>query len=221
MVAHAHGSSLRIDELNSVSCGGKRGVSDTFASALWILDTLFQFVHAGIDGVNIHTFAHAIYEPFAFSRAGGRWHADVKPLYYGLLAFARAAPVGSRLLPTFISPQPRLRVWATRSPDGTVSLLLIDEGRRGLTVAALPPGPVQGASAQTLQAPRLGAKADVTLGGQSVAPETTTGQLSGPLTSAALPAAIHGRYLIRVAPASATLVTFATRPADLTVSGGY
>ena len=26
---------LRVDELNGISCGGYRGVSDTFASALW------------------------------------------------------------------------------------------------------------------------------------------------------------------------------------------
>ena len=33
---------LRVDELGSVNCGGTRGVSDTFASSLWALDTLFQ-----------------------------------------------------------------------------------------------------------------------------------------------------------------------------------
>jgi hypothetical protein len=207
-VAHAHGSSFRVDELNSVSCGGKRGVSDTFASALWVLDTLFQSVRAGIDGVNIHTFKRAIYEPFGFTRSAGLWHAQVKPLYYGLLAFARAAPPGSRLLPTSVLPQPNLRVWATRSPNGTVRLLVINVGRRGLTVAARAPGPVGRAFAQTLRAPRIGAKARVTLGGQSVAPETTTGQLTGTLTSVSVPVA-QGRYVIRVAPASATLVTLA------------
>ena len=64
--AHACGGiPLRADELNSVSCGGARGVSDTFASALWVLDTLFNLARVGVDGVNIHTFAGAIYEPFA------------------------------------------------------------------------------------------------------------------------------------------------------------
>ena len=41
--------------MNSVTCHGKTGVSDTFASALWILNTLFEMVHAGVDAVNIHT----------------------------------------------------------------------------------------------------------------------------------------------------------------------
>jgi hypothetical protein len=41
-IARAHGLSVRIDEMNSLSCGGQPGVSDSFASALWSLDALFQ-----------------------------------------------------------------------------------------------------------------------------------------------------------------------------------
>jgi len=40
-VAHAHHVPLRIDEINAISCGGERGVSDTYATALWSLDALF------------------------------------------------------------------------------------------------------------------------------------------------------------------------------------
>jgi hypothetical protein len=210
-VAHARGVSFRVDELNSVSCAGKRGVSDTFASALWSLDTLFQSVRAGVDGVNIHTFKTAVYEPFAFSRSAGRWHAQVKPLYYGLLTFARAAPPGSRLLPTFSPPRPDLRVWATRSPDGTVRLLLINvSARRALTVTPRAPGPVGTASLQRLRAPRMSARGGVTLGGQSYGASTTTGRLGGLPRSVSL-ASVGGRYVIRVGPASAALLTL-TRP---------
>ena len=34
-IAHQQGDTFRIDEMNSVACGGKAGVSDTFSSALW------------------------------------------------------------------------------------------------------------------------------------------------------------------------------------------
>ena len=57
--AHARGVQFRLDELNSVSCSGKRGVSDTFASALWMLDTLFNMASVGVDGVNIHSLPGA------------------------------------------------------------------------------------------------------------------------------------------------------------------
>jgi hypothetical protein len=207
-VAHVRGISFRVDELNSVSCAGKRGISDTFASALWSLDTLFQSVRAGVDGVNIHTFKDALYEPFGFRRSAGRWHAQVKPLYYGLLTFAWAAPPGSRLLPTSSPPHPDLRAWATRSPDGTVRLLLINVSRRrDVTVAPRAPGAVGTASLQRLRASRITARGGVTLGGQSFGATTTTGRLSGLPRSVSLES-VGGRYVVRVGPASAVLVTF-------------
>ena len=46
-------------ELNSVTCGGLRGVSDSFATALWAPDALFEMLRAGVDGVNIHVRAYA------------------------------------------------------------------------------------------------------------------------------------------------------------------
>ena len=54
-LAHAHGLPLRIGEMNSIACGGARGVSDTYASTLWSLDALFEMARVGVDGVNIHT----------------------------------------------------------------------------------------------------------------------------------------------------------------------
>jgi hypothetical protein len=37
-MAHAHHVAFRLDETNSVSCGGEGGVSNTFASSLWALE---------------------------------------------------------------------------------------------------------------------------------------------------------------------------------------
>ena len=55
-VAHAHHLPLRIGAMNTVSAGQAPGVADSFASALWILDALFNMARVGVDGVNIHTF---------------------------------------------------------------------------------------------------------------------------------------------------------------------
>ena len=63
-IAHAHHVPLRLDEINSISCGGERGVSDTYATALWSLDTLFALARAGVDGVNIHTPPQSINQMF-------------------------------------------------------------------------------------------------------------------------------------------------------------
>lgn len=42
--AHNAGVSLRVSEMNSVSCGGNEGVADSFATALWAPDALFELV---------------------------------------------------------------------------------------------------------------------------------------------------------------------------------
>ncbi len=70
-VAHRYGLPFRVDELNSVACGGKRGVSDTFASALWAVDSLFEMARVGVSGVNFHMFPGASYALFRF-RLGER-----------------------------------------------------------------------------------------------------------------------------------------------------
>lgn len=190
--AHRHGLLLRSDELNSVSCSGAHGVSDVFASALWAVDTLFHMARAGVDGVNIHTFPGAVYAPFAFTRAGGRWQAEVRPMYYGLALFARAAPPGSRLLSTTAGGVPStLRIWATRVRDGTVRVVLVNDSQRARVSAVvglpLPAGRV--ATVQRLLAPGAAARSSVRL------------------TRAAAVRATQGGYRLRLGPASAALLT--------------
>ena len=210
--AHARGIPLRADELNSVSCGGDRGVSDTFASSLWVLDTLFNMARVGVDGVNIQTFRNAFYEPFDVSEQAGRWSAAVRPLYYGLLMFAQAAPPGARLLPVAHQGPATLRVWSTRGPDGQVRVVLInDSRRRPVTVAVQLPATGAGAGSTTatgirLRAPRADATTGVTIGGQSFGVSTETGELSGATQSFTL-RALQGGFVVRLPPATATLLT--------------
>ncbi len=211
-VAHGHRIPFRVDELNSVSCGGAHGVSDTLASALWAVDTLFEMARVGVDGVNIHTFHKAVYEPFAVSDHGGRWSAQVRPLYYGLLMFTRAAPPGSRLLPTTARPGApgTLRLWCTRARDGRIRVVLINDAqRRPATVAVRPPGGARpGASATVihLRGPHAGATSGVTIGGQSFGTATGTGTLPGSARTVAV-RATQGSFVVSLPPASATLLS--------------
>src|ERR1700694_3840811 len=64
--AHSHHIPLRIDEMNSVTCGGQHGLSDTYASALWAVDALYEMARVGVDGVNIHTAPNGINQVFFF-----------------------------------------------------------------------------------------------------------------------------------------------------------
>ncbi len=58
--AHRAGLPFRMTELNSVTCGGRAGVSNTFATALWAPDALFGLMRVGVDGVNIHVRADTV-----------------------------------------------------------------------------------------------------------------------------------------------------------------
>ncbi len=206
-VAHSHGLTLRADELNSVSCGGKHGVSDTFASALWVLDTLFNMARVGVDGVNIHTFSEAVYEPFAFTHSRGGWRAHVEPMYYGMLMFARAAPTGSRLLPTYPASSQALRIWATRAPDGIVRVVVINDSPTGTLVLAVRPSRVTGAATlERLTAPALRSRTGVTIAGQSFGDATTTAELTRSYETTALQPIQH-RYVIELPPGSAALLS--------------
>jgi hypothetical protein len=207
--ARARGVAVRVDELNTVSCKGKLGVSNTFASALWVSDALFRMARAGVDGVNVHTLARASYAPFAFTRRDGRWLAEVRPLYYGLLLFGRAAPAGARLLSTRHPALGGLETWATRGPGGTVRVLIInDSPTRRLVLAVRAPRPAASAQLQRLRAPGLAATSGVTLAGQSYGALSATARLTGRRRLIELEP-VAGRFVLTLPAASAALLTLA------------
>lgn len=208
-VAHAHGLSARIDEFNTVSCSGKRGVSDTFASALWALDASFQMARVGADGVSVHTFPGGIYQPFRLRQVQGSWRAGVRPEYYGLMMFAQAAPAGSRLLRISGSSGAGLRTWATRAPDGQIHVVLINESLHRPRYAALRiPGRSRPAALERLQAPSVAAQAGVTLGGRSFGTQTRTGRLAGSARRYVV-VPVAGEYVLRLPASSAAMLTLA------------
>jgi len=206
--AHSQHAVLRIDEMNSVSCGRAPGVSNAFVSALWVLDAVFRMARIGVDGVNIHTYPNAPYELFTFTRQAGRWSGSVAPEYYGLEMFAQAAPAGAHLLNTS-GALGNVRSWATRAPDGTIHVVLInDYTAQSRTVDVRIAGARGAAALERLEAPGLHSLTGVTIGGQSFGSSTDTGLLSGPSTIASVEPA-HGTYVVRLPPASAAMLTLA------------
>jgi Glycosyl hydrolase family 79 C-terminal beta domain len=210
-LAHRHGALFRVDELNSVACKGKAGVSDTFASALWMLDTLFAMARSGVDGVNIHTLPEAVYKPFTFDHVGRQWVATVRPEYYALLMFTQAAPAGSRLLA--VSPSAAagadVRARAALTPGGLIHLVLINDSlTTDHVVVVQAPRRTRAAVLERLTAPSAGATDGVTLAGQSFGTQTTTGTLTGAFQAEHL-TPVNGHYEITLPAASAAMVSFA------------
>ena len=142
-LARKAGLSLRLTEVNSVTCGGRRGVSDTFATALWAPDALFELLRAGVQGVHLHARVESINRPFSFNQQG----LQTRPLLYGLLLFNRMLGWGARLVPVQMRTGSRalhLKVWVTRASatelEGTsfipnpLNVLLINKGRRSARI---------------------------------------------------------------------------------------
>jgi hypothetical protein len=206
-LAHRNGAQYRVDEMGSVTCNGRLGVSNTLASALWAMDALFTMAADGVDGVNLHSYPNSANGLFDFALAHGQWRASVHPLYYGALMFAQAAPARSRLLRVVSSSQGPLRAWATRAPDHRVRVLLINDSLTGSALAVVrtpaAPGP---AALERLRASSAYATSGLTLGGQAFG-ATTTGVLAPPVSQPVVP---HGgAYAVTLPPGSAALLTLA------------
>jgi hypothetical protein len=212
-MAHRAGRALRVDELNSVACRGKAGVSDTFASALWATDALFSLARAGVDGIDVHTLPNAAYELFQFSHTGGRWRGTVRPVYYGLQLFAQAAPAGSQLLQVARhGSDSGLSAWATRAPDHAIRVVLINKNQTHTRTVrvTVPGGSATATTVERMAAPSVASRGGVTLGGQTYGAETGSGRLPAPRVTTVT--AAGGEVTVSVPHGSAALVTFGAAP---------
>ena len=94
------GKPFRMTEGNSCFHGGKPGVSDTVASALWSADYMLQVAQAGYIGVNLHGGGNGLYTPIAGGLEEG---FSARPVYYGMLLAQRFA--GSSFVSSSLSAQ--------------------------------------------------------------------------------------------------------------------
>jgi hypothetical protein len=198
------GLPYRICEVNSFSGGGRPGVSDTMAGALWALDYMFTLASNGCSGVNMETGMNhrgfiSSYSPIGDDEQG---HYSAKPEYYGLLAFSLAGR-GELLTAEADANSAEIKAYATRPKEGTLVLTVINKGTGAsvLDVNVGSHGQARQASVIRLTGPALDAKAGISLGGAEVTPTGTWKQA----TSETLPVR-NGQLSIHMPPASAAIL---------------
>jgi Glycosyl hydrolase family 79 C-terminal beta domain len=208
-LARRAGDPVRLTELNSVTCGGRPGVSNAFATALWAPDALFELMRAGVSGVNIHVRARAVNAAFEINSAG----LDARPLLYGMLTFVRALGPGAELVPLNLGVSPALhfKAWGVSVRGGALHVLLIDKGQRPVDVSLRLPA-IGYATVERLLAPSASARSGVTLAGQYLGVD---GSWEGRTTAERLRPSADGSYSVAVPRYSAALVTLQLRSGAL------
>ncbi len=189
---------FRINEVNSFYGGGKPGVSDTFASALWCLDFMFQVASYGGEGVNMETDINQMawvshYSPIFRDTAG---KLIARPEYYGMLAFAMAGK-GDLVKLTTSYTEVNVSAYAARSTGGPLWVTIVNKDlSHQVAIEIVLPGGCSKAVAYRLAAPSIESRDQVTLAGTQVLAEGTWSPgpaekipVNGEVASLRLPAA--------------------------------
>jgi hypothetical protein len=197
------GLPFRLAETNSCYQGGKPGVSDTFASALWSADLMYQLALAGGIGINFHGGGYGWYTAIAGNPENG---FVARPSYYGMLLFAQAG--AGQLVESKLEPQeeaPLLTAYGLRSNTGVLKVAAFNKNLDRSVHLTIDAGiHVQRGSSQRLLAPRVDDTTDTTFGGSPVgASGAWSAARKETLTNE------NGATLIDLPPASAALITFA------------
>lgn len=94
--ARASNIPFHVGEGNSISCGGRDGISNVFGSALWALDTLLSVAKVGVSMWNFHGGpSSGFYSPIIFPNLPHNTVPEVRPLFYGMWMSSVATQNGS------------------------------------------------------------------------------------------------------------------------------
>jgi hypothetical protein len=169
--------SWRMDENNTCSGHGQQGVSDTFISALWAVDYMFEVAKRGGSGVNFHNGENGqdgtvpfYYEPLKETNGAV---VAVQPEYYGLLLFAEAG-TGPLASTTVTTSDQFFTAWAIKASGFTSVVLNNRDASAAVNVTLDLGSAVTSASAIYLEGTPDGsltaAAGSVTLAGAQVSP---------------------------------------------------
>lgn len=172
--ARSIGIPYRMAECNSYYNGGASGVSDSFASALWVVDFLFNCAQGSAAGVNLHGGGDWTgYTPIADANGSV---VGARPAYYGMLLFTLAGQ-GTLCQTQLSAGQINATAYAVRTAGGGLNLMVVNkDASQSLQLTAILP---QIANTATLLAmtqlssgasgPSLSATSGVTIQGAAVA----------------------------------------------------
>jgi hypothetical protein len=164
--AKAIGIPYRISETNSFYNGGASGVSDSYASALWVIDHLYNIALGGGVGANLHGGGNGPgYTPIADSNGTV---IEARPEYYGVKLFTLAGS-GSLLATTVAAASLNVTAYAVQSSSGTLSIIVLNKDTTQNLAVTIDCGhSVHSASLLLMTGPALAATSGVQIQGAGV-----------------------------------------------------
>jgi hypothetical protein len=171
--AQGIGVPYRMSECNSFYNGGADGVSDSYASSLWVIDYLFNCARGGASGVNFHGGGNGNgYTPIADSDGTV---VEARPEYYGILFFTLAGQ-GTLYTTQLSVGSLNVTAYAVQTSSGSLNLVVVNkDSTNNLQLTTQLPQSVTSATllemtqlSQGADAPDLSATGGVTIQGASV-----------------------------------------------------
>jgi hypothetical protein len=156
----------RMAETNSFYNGGAPNVSDSYASALWVLDHLFTVAQGGSVGLNLHGGGNGSgYTPIADNNGTV---LEGRPEYYGVLLSTLAGRGPLRLTSISAGSLNASAYTVENSPTQLSLILLNKDAVENLQFTATCPATIQSAALQELPGPSLAATSGVSIEGSPV-----------------------------------------------------
>jgi hypothetical protein len=122
--AQSIGVPFRIGECNSYFDGGAVGVSDAYASALWVVDFLFNCAQGGAAGVNLHGGGDADgYTPIADNNGAV---VEARPIFYGMTLFTLAGQ-GVVYQTNLSAGRINATAYAVKNSNGDMNLVVVNK----------------------------------------------------------------------------------------------
>jgi hypothetical protein len=201
----ASGIPWRMCEASSFYGGGRPGVSDTLVGALWTLDFMLLLAANGCAGVNIETGENQLGFVSSYSPIEDDGHGlnTAAAPYYGMLAFAAAAEVCSRIFPLRRASQDtNVTAYALGSHGAVTSVVIVNRERAGEVSVNLSAMKLGQARVSRLTGPAFDSTTGITFAGAAADAE-------GRWTAAAAES-VHGESIV-VPAMSAVVVRLQTQ----------
>jgi uncharacterized protein (TIGR03437 family) len=195
----------RFAETNSFYNGGAPNVSDSYASALWVIDHLFACASNGARGINLHGGGNSTgYTPIADSNGVV---VEARPEFYGVTLFTLAGQ-GTLQQTTISAGGLNATACAIQAVNGALSIIINNKDQvQNLNVAIQLPQAALSAQLIQMTGPSLDATTGVAIQGAAIQPNGAFSR--GPATMLPVSGSSVSCY---VSPLTAVLIQIAPQP---------